>query len=295
MVILGPLKNLDDVPDMLIAKIRVPKSKPQTNRYLSNQWADIAPIWTWLRSTYSSTDEIIIRNRTILLLKIDIARRQDDLSKIFRSYIEWDVIHNGVQGIYVRIACAKEDKSRELGSRIFIPQYCDPAICTVAAMERYCNITCTVKPLSSEAIAIITGGFWHQPETPLFMWTGKDRNRHLLPATIASVCCKIFESCGFSLQSCQGDPAAHVTRGAAGSHMVSSGALWARVLKHMGVSEANFVKYYWRPLPITFFNGITELTDDAHPCFFLRRCETHKLVLAGSDLIQKGQSGVLDA
>ena len=294
-IILGPLCSKDDVPDVLIAKVRVPANKSTPNKYNQAEWANIAPIWSWMKATYTSSDEIIIRNRAIVLLKFDIARRQDDISKIFRQYIEWNATLEGIKGIYVRIACSKEDKSRALGPRIFIPRYCNPEICTVTALERYRNITENDQPLSTATISLITGGFWNQAETPLFMWTGKHRHRHLVPATIANICVKVLTQCGFELQSCQGDPTAHVTRGAAASFMISAGCSRKRTLTHMGVTEKNFERFYWRPLPVSFFYNVTELTDDAHPCFWLRRYETHNMVITGCDLVQKGQSGVMDA
>jgi hypothetical protein len=235
---------------------------------------------------------MVIRNRAVILLKLDTARRQSDIARMFRQYVEWDVSRNDMSGIFIRVACSKESKERSLGNKIFIPRYCDERICTVTALRQYFDITAHAVPLSIKVISEICGGVWTREETPLFIWMDNNIPKALKHNTISTICVKILIECGFKLENQQGDPSAHVTRGSAGSLMISAGAYRQSVLSHMGVSEKTFKKYYDRPLPDGHFFGMPTLLVGAHPCFWLRRQETQNLVVNRHAAVRRGQSAV---
>ena len=291
-IVVDLITKEEEVVNALLKHLKTPVAQRPKRKYEEEQWAHLEPIWDWLKLTFGASDPMVIRNRAIILLKLDTARRQSDIARMFRQYVEWDVSRNGMLGMCVRVACSKESKERSLGNKIFIPEYCDKRICTVTALRQYFNITAHAKPLTIKVVSVICGGIWTREETPLFIWMDNNVPKALKHNTISTICVKILTECGFKLENQQGDPSAHVTRGSAGSFMMSAGASRQSVLSHMGVSEKTFKKFYDRPLPAGHFSGMTTLLVGAHPCFWLRRQETHNLVVNGHKAVRLGQSAV---
>ncbi len=224
--------DISSQPLILQAKKKMRHYTHRASKYC--EFYDPLPIFSMIQDwgDNETLTETQLRDKVLLLLRIDLMARSDDLVKLYRGTTTLEV---GEDHLRVRFVNLKQGEG--FSEWIRVQAYPDnPAICTVRAVAEYLKRT-TEFESKSISITVNRGTFLSDP----LIMSADAKHTPLTPDTVGALTSRYLHQAGISKEY-----TAHSLKGATISKALMMGVSMERLAPHARTKPETIRKHYQR-------------------------------------------------